>query len=160
MTTASCRRKVIADAYLAHAPALTPHNCCDNCEKVCGCGSEDCPRRHIIKEFNVPVTESSDEQDLREISDEQYVILRQKLDAYKATLAAGDVTSVSDELTHGLTYSVLDTIVDHAKYIFSVEDLMEHARVWSYSMASSLFDIFITVFDDVQQPTDSESNSD
>ncbi len=55
----------------------------------------------------------------------------------------------SGVLCHGLSDSVIESIVDNSHKIFGVSDLMEHSFVSSLQLAVMIIEIFIELFEDI-----------
>ena len=153
-----CRRKIINAAYMSTSESTCPvsHACCDNCEQSCDCGDSLCPMSHPIKEMYVPESEEEEEK-LRTVSLEHEQLLESKLLALQCQLEIKEqVSVVPNELMHGFTTAVIQQVLANASTIFSTEDVMRKASVWSHEVAKMIINIIETVFCD----TDTMESSD
>uniref|UniRef100_A0A8W8N9U5 DNA 3'-5' helicase n=2 Tax=Magallana gigas TaxID=29159 RepID=A0A8W8N9U5_MAGGI len=149
-----CRRKVLCNSYLCIKDDINPvHNCCDVCEKECQCGGESCPATHparMERKIYCPSME-------RTVSDQERVLLRDKLRALKFSLSISN-TLLSSELMHGLTDDVIEDIVAKSDKLFSPYDILATMPIWSYEFSEKICTILSDVFGDIEMYDFDDSN--
>lgn len=149
-----CRRKVLCNSYLCIKEDINPlHNCCDVCEKECQCGGESCPATHparMERKIYCPSME-------RTVSDQERVLLRDKLRALKFSLSISN-TLLSSELMHGLTDDVIEDIVAKSDKLFSPYDILATMPIWSYEFSEKICTILSDVFGDIEMYDFDDSN--
>ncbi|XP_062573982.1 ATP-dependent DNA helicase RecQ-like [Saccostrea cucullata] len=144
----SCRRKIIADCYLTKkCETVVDHCCCDLCESKCKCGEMECPCRHPVF-FNAdnPVTEEQCTSRTRNITDDEFQLLRHKLKLLKESLDQNSTSSFVTDL-ETISTANIECIIKNASNLFSVEDVLQY--VWSYDLAKYVHEVLIDVFDDM-----------
>jgi ATP-dependent DNA helicase RecQ len=150
LKTKECRRRVIAEAYLSQSGEMCPHLCCDMCEENCDCLQDDCPMSHDIKDY---VPEFHEER-VRTVSFDNIQLLETELMALQCLLA-----TEADEIKHGFTTEEAKLVIDNISSIFTIQDLMQKATIWSYDIAFKIINIIASVFEDIEQ-VDEDSDDD
>jgi ATP-dependent DNA helicase RecQ len=157
LKTKECRRRVIAEAYLSQLGEMHPHLCCDMCEENCDCLQDDCPMTHDIKDY---VPEFQDEERIRTVSFDDMQLLQNELVALQCQLATkAEISMVPDDIMHGFTAEVAKLVIDNISSIFSIQDLMQKATIWSYDIALKIINIISSVFRDIE-PVNEDSDDD
>lgn len=152
-----CRRHSLCNSYMTKNSEILPlHNCCDICETNCKCGQDICPNKHQF--FCSEEQSSLDDEMIRDVSDQEKRLVKQKLDSLKIKLSF-DQGIVLSELIHGLTNEVISGIVDKCHLIFTPDDVLKFCNIWSYDVAVSVCNVVNDVFGDAEMYSiDSDSD--
>ena len=143
-----CKHEIICSAYVDEKIPIVPlHNCCDVCESKCTCGTEICPNKHTS--FQHLEDNDSDEEMERPVTESEKTLLKHKLMTYKYSLTdQAGLSIMHGDITHGLTDSIIDTIVTKSNILFTPDDIMKHLPIWSYEIADNIFLIISDIFGD------------
>ena len=150
-----CVRKMLLCHFTEDESYTVPimHDCCNRCHLSCKCEGDHCPKEFVFDK----VMEAKHVLETRDVSKEDKECLKQALQEIQLTL---DFTSgitlfdVSGRIAHGFSNSIIDSIVDNSKYIFSVGDLMEYGLISSLRIGIMVLEVLNEIFEDIVIPSD------
>ena len=158
--TKDCRRRLLLQEFndtSGHATVVA-HLCCDNCSKVCKCGSADCkllkyPSNNEVKQ---PVISRE-----RVVSDNQKQLLEEKPNRYHKTLVAEFVvkhangiirSQISLPLLIGFSELQISQVLEHCSYLFTLQDVHSFIDIWDIKHAVTILTLIDQVFGDISSP--------
>ncbi len=154
-----CRRTMILNHFYNNAIAIKPPKyaclCCDICQRKCSC---DGGSNSLVLFSKLQNQHNTCVPRLRNISDEQKLILASKLDYLKQYYLSQ--LGNSDESFHGhlltpskfvCSFSDLQQsqILQHCTKLFTFEDIYSYIDIWEPGVANDIFFIMHLVFGDV-----------
>jgi superfamily II DNA helicase RecQ len=148
----SCRRKYLLQHFTPEdatsTNVLSLCLCCDNCQKICKCGS--CPSDisavlDLEEEALVRVASMHDDPMIRQVQELQRKAISDKLYDLRLTLLGETCTSLLNiGLLTGLSDKVITDISANVHYIFCVEDILTQ-YVFDRSCAEKVLEIIENV---------------
>lgn len=160
-----CRRKIITSAYMATQPEgqdIVKHDCCDICHAECKCDGTRCAVPEHPAHSPPASQDSSDNRvRVRESTLCDRELLSQTLENIQVSMlddAGQELPIISGDLTHGLTATVIHSVMQHCDYIASLDDLLNYCNIFSYGLACTIHKAFQEVFSDMQLESDSDED--
>ncbi len=146
-----CIRELLLCHFTDDEPTVAPmHNCCNHCHNLCKCDGDKCACS--LFPFDKLSSEAVGSEKVRTVTDSDKQCLRDALREIRQSLSSRTNVRFFDSsgvLCHGLSDSVIESIVDNSHKIFGVSDLMEHSFVSSLQLAVMIIEIFIELFEDI-----------
>ena len=150
-STSGCLRKqLLADfeSVDSHDFDCDGHSCCLHCHRKCLCmGEEGCSVE--LPNFDVQDKGDNPEKQSRKVSEEQNDLLKEVLLDYQRTASAGLLSYFSQECTTAFTNTLIDAVMKHAKYIFTLDYILVNLPVFTTTHAVQILYMVQDVFEDI-----------
>ena len=152
-STSGCLRKQLLSSFeetdLEHLSSETDsHNCCLHCHKECDCiGENKCQVE--LPDLIVEEKKEMSEQSCRTISNEQKNLIEDILLDQQSLLAFGISSYLSPGCADAYSTSLIKTVLDHAKYIYTVAYVMDNLPVFNKRIAYNILCIMQDIFGDI-----------
>ncbi|XP_022794673.1 uncharacterized protein LOC111333389 isoform X2 [Stylophora pistillata] len=147
--TKTCLRKQIASEF-QQINELTfecgSHKCCVNCHSDCNC-EEKCPIP--IPSFVKTNGTARQDRKKRTVSKEDRKLLQDLLIEEMQAEQKGLCTYLNPECTAGFSKSLVKAVLEHCKYIFTLDDIVTYLPVLKKSHAVVILQMFAEIFEDV-----------
>lgn len=126
------------------------HNCCLSCHVKCQCSNEEGGCSHPLPNFGTPICDKTDKcEKSRNVSREQKDLLKELLVDYQKAKTTGVLSYLNPECTSGFTNSLINAVVKHAKFIFTMDYILTNLPVFKTEHALDILHMFQDVFEDI-----------
>lgn len=136
-------------------PILPAHICCNMCSEDCHWWSEKCRQSYFTPTSNdKPATK-------RKVTDKDCETIQSKLLILhkKITNSTSTKIIVPSGVISGLTNEVIFRIVQHLKYIDSLQYTTAKLPIISDSLAKDIFDVIVNHFENIPLPEEDKKNT-
>ena len=160
-STDVCLRQVILNQLEeTNVPNQGTHKCCLVCHRLCKCGGETCTVPLLSFESVEPTSAVlSQQQKKRTVTFREKELLKELLtDCQKRIAANCPSYYLSSESSTGFTDSVIASTVKKCKFIFTIDDVMEHVPVYTRSHAVEILLILNDIFEDIDTSSENLDN--
>ena len=137
-------------------PLSPGHICCNTCSKGCECGSLECKvvqipheQTTITGDANLHVSPLR-----RAVNGEDRDLLKDALQAHQTQFpTSGDITAFGLLSGYGFSKEAISDVVDNCHKLFTVEDILHYAPVFSTGHAKEVLSVINEVFNDIDEST-------
>jgi ATP-dependent DNA helicase RecQ len=125
------------------------HNCCLHCHKECTCmGEKKCQAK--LLDLSVEEMDKNSEQLCRTVTNEQNNLIKEIIQYIPQSLLTFGLSSyLSPGCATAYNTSLTKTVLNHAKYIFTIEYIMDNLPVFNKSVAVSILYMMQDIFGDI-----------
>lgn len=152
-----CIRRLLLNNFVdGNVSSVSPlHCCCSRCHKICACSDGNCtiPLNEFDKVCDTPAPNPTG----RIVTSDDKDCLKEALMEVKDTLGWQSDVILFDStgvITHGLSETVIDSLVSNCENIFTIMDLMEAGLASSPKVAVIVLEVFNEIFEDIDNHYD------
>ena len=141
-----CFRKALFSSVCETEPITPMHDCCSNCVSLCTCTGDGC--NEDVEQFQKDETDEKHLGLARPVTSEDREVLKEALEEVK-TQQTVKTSCMGSVCCHGFSDQLIDDVVKDCSAIFTIDDIMVHFPVYSFSHAKIILEITGEIFNDI-----------